>query len=413
MTGGALPLGVAAGSAAAYVALGLAAAARLGLGRHAAHRLLGAAGVGGDLAPGSRTWVAVQLLRHVALALMAAAIAARGGWPRGVVEAAGIGAAVVLGARLAEALVARAFPERVLRLASPLLRAVDKSLGLLVAPVVRLGELAAARRRGETGVEEEERREEQIEEYIRDAEEEGLLEREQSELLREIVDVGDQVVREVMTPRTEIKAVPADADIDALRRALVASRHSRLPVYEGNLDKIVGIVSLREVLPHLVAPRPDVRARDLMHPVRLVPASKPVLELLRELQRERQQMAVVVDEYGGTAGIVTIEDLVEEIVGEIRDEHEPAREPLQPQPGGEWLVDGRMPIDELERRLGVELPEDEVDTIGGLLFSRLGRVPRLGDRAKLAGGIELEVARLDGRRVAAVRLRPAAEGTGK
>ena len=186
-----------------------------------------------------------------------------------------------------------------------------------------------------------------MEELIRDSELEGLLESEQGELMREIVDTGSMVVREVMTPRTDIDAIAADQGIRELTAEFVSSRHSRLPVYEGSLDRVVGVLALRDLLPHVLRAETEMRARDVMRPVMLVPGGKKVLELLRELQHSRQQLAVVVDEYGGTAGLVTLEDLIEEIVGEIHDEHETAAQDVQPDGRGGWLVSGMLPVDEL------------------------------------------------------------------
>ncbi len=390
-----------------YLALTLVEEARFVLGRLASERVTEETGLAAPLDPGSRSWLAVETSRLVGLlgfALLAARL--RGG-STGTALVAGIG--LLIGGRILETIVVPGHPERVLRAGMPLVRVIDLLLGPPFAPLAALAERLVAAHRRERGEVDEEAREEQIEEYIRDAEEEGLLEREQGELLREIVDAGDIIVREVMTPRTEIVAVPADATLEEVIREFIRSRHSRLPVHEGSLDRIVGVAWVRDLLPHVVAGTTGRTARDVMRPVLLVPGTKKVLELLREMQAERQQLAIVIDEYGGTAGLVTLEDLVEEIVGEIHDEHERGDEEIRTLPDGSVLVDGLVPIEEFEERLGIDLPEADVETVGGLVFARLGRVPRVGDRVEVLPGLTLEVARLRGRRIAAVRVRRAGE----
>ena len=387
-----------------YLALALAVGARLVAGHLAAERVVAARGLDEPLDPGSRAWNALMLARS--LAGFASVLTLALGPLRGHALLAGaLGAVgVALVGRIAESALAPRAPERILRAAAPLLRLVDALLGPATTPLARAHERQVERRRGDARREDdEEAREEQLEEYIRDAEEGGILEKEESALLREIVDAGDVTVREVMTPRVEVVAVSADATLAAAAEVFSSSRHSRLLVHDGGLDQIVGVLPVRDLLPHLAPAGGDVRARSLARPALHVPATKKVLELLRELQEERQQIAVVVDEYGGTAGIVSLEDLVEEIVGEIRDEHEPDEEPIRADGKGALLVDGLVPLEEFEERTGKELTAEGVETVGGLVFARLGRLPRLGDVVEAAPGLRLEVTRLRGRRVAQVR----------
>jgi len=385
-----------------YLGLSLVEGARFVLGRLASGRVTEGTGLSTPLDPGSRSWLAVETARL--LALLGFALLVAGVRTGRLLEALAAGAGLLLAGRIVESLVAPRHPERILRASMPVVRLLDLLLGTVLAPLAGFQERLVQEHRRERGEIDEDVREEQIEEYIRDAEEEGLLEREQGELLREIVDAGDAIVREVMTPRTEIVAVPADAPLAEVIREFIRSRHSRLPVHEGSLDRMVGVAWVRDLLPHVVAGETDRTARDLMRPVLLVPGTKKVLELLREMQAERQHLAIVIDEYGGTAGLVTLEDLVEEIVGEIHDEHERQEEEIRDLPDGTVLVDGLVPIEELEEHLGVELPETDVETVGGLVFARLGRVPRVGDRVRPVPGIELEVARMRGRRIAVVRV---------
>lgn len=387
----------------AYLFLSLVAGARLVIGRLAAERLADESGLAHPLDPGSRTWSAMTFLRQACLA-GAVALAAAGPW-----EGCGLGLALSLGfgsiiaGRFIESLLSPRWPEPILRGAAPVLRWVDRLLGWLLSPLARAHEQLEERSR-ERAATNEETRDEQIEEYIRDAEEEGLLEREQTDLLREIVEVGDILVREVMTPRTEIESVEATASLDEIVAAFTRSRHSRLMVQDGGIDHIVGMLAVRDLLPHMTGGRgAGVRARDLMRPIALVPTTKKVLELMRELQQERHQMAAVVDEYGGTAGLVTLEDLIEEIVGEIRDEHEP--DALRLEGPNSFLADGLLPVEDLEEALGRDIPAEGVETVGGLVFSHLGRVPRVGESVSVAPGVEMEVLRMLGRRIAAVRIK--------
>ena len=397
-----------------YMGLSLVEGARFVLGRLASERVTEETGLSTPLDPGTRSWLAVETARL--LALLCFSLLAAGVRTGRLVDALIAGAGLLLAGRIVESFVAPRRPEGILRSAMPLVRAIDLLVGTLLAPLAGFQERLIQEHRRERGEIDEEVREEQIEEYIRDAEEEGLLEREQSELLREIVDAGDIIVREVMTPRTEIVAVAAEASLEEVIREFIRSRHSRLPVHDGSLDKVIGVVWVRDLLPHVVAGATGKTARDLMRQVLLVPGTKKVLELLREMQAERQHLAIVIDEYGGTAGLVTLEDLVEEIVGEIHDEHERGEEEIRDLPDGTVLVDGLVPIEELEEHLGIDLPEADVETVGGLVFARLGRVPRVGDRAEVLPGLELEVARMRGRRIAAVRVHrreiPPAEGEG-
>jgi len=384
-----------------YTVLSLAVGARLVLGRLASERLADESGLPEPLDPGSRTWSAAAAVRQVSLVGLTLVTGfAPVPW-HGLALAGGSALFAVALGRFCEALVAPRTPERILTALAPLLRVIDALLGWIVAPLARRHEelLSGARQRAMI---DEEVREEQLEEYIRDAEEEGLLEREQSEILREIADTGDLTVREVMTPRTEIAAVEADESVAELAHAFTDSRHSRLLVYDDTLDRVLGVVAVRDLLPHLLPGRESPKVRELMRPVPLVPANKKVLELMRELQQERQQMAVVVDEYGGTAGLVTLEDLLEEIVGEIRDEHEV--DAYRPDGHGGIIADGLLPVDELEELLDLEIPTDGVDTVGGLVFSRLGRIPRVGERVHVPPGLEMEVLRMIGRRIATLRV---------
>ncbi|HEX7050999.1 MAG TPA: hemolysin family protein [Longimicrobiales bacterium] len=255
-------------------------------------------------------------------------------------------------------------------------------------------------------------RPEEIEMLVTQLYEQGALAEEPVEMIRGVFDLSETTAGEVMTPRTDIAALPVDATIDEAAALILEKGHSRIPVYEESLDRILGIVLAREVWWAQKEDRGTLA--ELIRPVPFVPDSKDIEGLLREMQRERVHMAVVVDEYGGTAGIVTIEDLIEEIVGEIRDEHEQA-EPLEIEelPGGEVLLNGTVPIFELNERYGLRLPEDEYTTIAGYVMGRFGRIPGVGDEVEFPGG-RLHVVSMEGRRIErlALRLESAPSGAG-
>jgi CBS domain containing-hemolysin-like protein len=225
-------------------------------------------------------------------------------------------------------------------------------------------------------------------------------------MLQSIVDFGEILVREIMTPRPDIVAVRSDATVAEVRDVFREQQYSRIPVYKDNLDNIVGIVFVKDLLLH---DEPDAEAQPvtaLMRPATFVPETKRVPELLKEFQRKQVQAAIVVDEYGGTAGLVTIEDMLEEIVGEIRDEYDVESEPIVDEGGGVFVVSAKVDIDEVAERLEVPIEREGFETVGGFVVSHLGRVPAPGERLTI-GDIGVEVLEAERRRVHKVRLRRA------
>src|SRR5689334_2155048 len=211
------------------------------------------------------------------------------------------------------------------------------------------------------------------------AAQEAAIETQERELIHSIFEFGDTVVREVMLPRTDMVAVEADATVDEAIESAISAGKSRLPAYEENSDDIVGLVFLKDLVARRSAGAGDEPVRHSMRSAHFVPESKRVAELLREMQTEKFHMAIVVDEYGGTAGLVTMEDLLEEIVGEITDEYDVDEPAVEQLPNGAWRVPGRTPIDEINEHLDVDLPQDEWDQVGGLVFNTLGHVPVEGE----------------------------------
>ncbi len=219
------------------------------------------------------------------------------------------------------------------------------------------------------------RPEEHIDALILAGEEEGIIEKGDRELIQSVVAFGDKTVREVMTPRPRVVAIRQDATLEELRQLVINEQFSRIPVYEDNIDQITGFVHVRDMFELSDEERARRNVRDIMRPIRAVPETKPVNDLLREMQEEGAHMAVVVDEYGSTAGIVTMEDMVEEIVGEIHDEHEPERD-FRQDPDGSYVVSGSFDLGRLEDLLDFH-PDEETEstTVGGLVTEWLGHVP--------------------------------------
>lgn len=223
-------------------------------------------------------------------------------------------------------------------------------------------------------------------------------------LLQSIVDFGDILVREVMTPRPDIVAIDADATVGELQALAREQQYSRIPVFRETLDNIVGFISIKDLI-LLPDTAPSQPITPLVRPAYFVPETKRVPELLQEFQRKRVQAAIVVDEYGGTAGLVTLEDLLEEIVGEIRDEYDIEAEPVLQEEDGSFVFSGRTHIRELAERLKVDIEEGEgYETVGGYLLAHVGRVPVAGETFEI-DGLSVEVLEAERRRVTRVRVR--------
>jgi|HubBroStandDraft_5_1064220.scaffolds.fasta_scaffold39166_2 putative hemolysin len=254
-----------------------------------------------------------------------------------------------------------------------------------------------------------------VEALIEAGEEEGILEQSDRELVRSAVEFGDMLVREVMTPRPEVFAVPENTTLEQFLDLLKEHNYSRVPVYANSLDSITGIAFAHDLLQITDEEARTRTVASMERPAAFVPETKRGYELLREMQREKQHMRVVIDEYGGVAGLVTIEDLLEQIVGNIRDEHEddaPVEEP-QREPGGSWLVPGSFPVDQLGDLFGgpVELGEGyEATTLGGLVSETEGRIPLAGEVMLLEPfGLRTEVVASTGRRIERLRIFPPAQ----
>jgi putative hemolysin len=290
-------------------------------------------------------------------------------------------------------------PERALRALTRLYRAALWLLSPLVGVLSPLIPAEAFERHeeGEDGASDEE-----IEAFIDVGTREGILEPQEGEWLWGIVGFGETQARSVMTPRIDMVCAPVEATLDTLADRFVESGHSRLPIYEDSIDHIVGIIHIRDVLRALRAAEPPA-IRELLKAPLFIPETKPLGELLKELQARFQQVAIVVDEYGGTAGLVTVEDLLEEIVGEIMDEHEALVAELVPLENGAYRLDGRAHIELLDELFDVEIEDPEYETVAGLIFSVLGYVPQVGETVE-SHGLRFTVEAVADRRIQTVRV---------
>jgi CBS domain containing-hemolysin-like protein len=234
------------------------------------------------------------------------------------------------------------------------------------------------------------------------SDENDISEEEGRELLQSIVDFTETVVKEVMTPRPDIVAVPVDSTLQDLRSVFREEQYSRMPVYRESLDNIVGVAFVKDLV--ALPPGAEPPLTTLMRAATFVPESKRVSDLLKEMQRRQVQMAIVVDEYGGTAGLVTVEDLLEEIVGEIRDEYDVESETVTDEGDGVFVFSGKVSVDEVRDRLGVTIEREGFETLGGYLLSHLGRMPYVGESFDI-DDLSVEVLEVERRRITRVRVR--------
>ena len=247
--------------------------------------------------------------------------------------------------------------------------------------------------------------EEEIKALIETGEEQGVLDVEERDMIHSVFALGDKKVHEVMVPRTDIVAIDVNTPPHEVLENVVRAGHSRIPVFEGSSDQIIGVLYVKDLFRRLARGEKDVTVRPFLRPAQFVPETKKVDELLREMQKDKVHIAIVVDEYGGTAGLVTIEDLVEEIVGEIRDEYDVEGELVLPVSEHEAVMDARVPFSEVQETFGIDTPDgaDEFDTLGGFVTHELGRLPKAGETVQ-RDGVRFVVETVDGRRIGRVRV---------
>jgi CBS domain containing-hemolysin-like protein len=299
-------------------------------------------------------------------------------------------------------LIVRRDPEAVLDVLLPLFHVAAKIVQPLTMALISIGERRRADREAVNGVPAGEPDHQTAETREDEQEEHAISQEEGRELLQSIVDFSDTLVREVMTPRPDIVAIRSDASHGELRELFREQQYSRMPVYGENLDNILGIVFVKDLV--ALPPGAEPPLTTLMRSAYFVPESKRASELLKELQRRQAHMAIVVDEYGGTAGLVTVEDLLEEIVGEIRDEYDVEAETVTDEGHGTFVFSGKVSIYEMADRLGVEIEREGFETVGGYLLAHLGRMPYVGERFDV-DELDAEVLEVERRRIVKARLR--------
>jgi CBS domain containing-hemolysin-like protein len=245
--------------------------------------------------------------------------------------------------------------------------------------------------------------EEEIKTLVDAGEEGGFIEEEEKEMIYSIFEFGDTLAREVMVPRIDMVAIEVSTSVSDALDVVMRAGHSRIPVYENTIDNIVGILYAKDLLKYWRDEASSLKLRDLLRNVYYIPESKKVDELLQELQQRKVHIAIVVDEYGGTAGLVTIEDILEEIVGEIQDEYDSEEAFMEVVSDDEIIFNARMDLDDVNHIMGLELPTDRSDTLGGLVYSNLGRVPVIGDKVRIET-VEITVLSVERRQIKKVKV---------
>jgi CBS domain containing-hemolysin-like protein len=331
------------------------------------------------------------LLLVLAVVLFAQFIGTEGFGPASALFAICLAFAITV-AHLLPAVLVRRQPERVLEMTLPLFTAIANVLAPFTALILASIGSAIPRPRGNGHP------------PAQTTPQTAPAPRDERRLLRSVVDFGETLVREVMTPRPDIVAIRADATVDELRRLVQDQEYSRLPVFTDNLDNIVGLVVVKDLIQNADGRGGSRRVSDIMRPAAFVPETKLVTELLREFQKGRVQLAIVVDEYGGTAGLVTVEDVVEELVGEIRDEYDSDVEPIVGDGDDAFVFSGKVAIGDMVERLELEIEDGGFETVGGYVLTRVGRVPTPGEKFQF-DGLEIEVLEAERRRIHKVRLR--------
>jgi CBS domain containing-hemolysin-like protein len=246
--------------------------------------------------------------------------------------------------------------------------------------------------------------EREIQQILDEGEERGLITRQEGELIESIFEFRDTLVREIMVPRLEMVGIEINTPVDQVISLVLSCGHSRLPVFEGDIDHIKGILLTKDLLVFWQTPDPTWNLERVLRPAYFIPESKKISDLLRDLVERKSQIAIVIDEYGGTAGLITLEDILEEIVGEIYDEYDRQEPRLLPQEDGSVLVDARLDVEELMDHFDLPRPEGKFESVGGLLIHLLGRVPQANDRVEIKG-LELTVLSADERRAKQVQAR--------
>ena len=241
----------------------------------------------------------------------------------------------------------------------------------------------------------------EIQQVIDESEERGIIDEEQGEMIEGIFDLKQTVAREIMIPRTYVVAIPLDSSIESILSTVIDSGHSRIPVFKENVDQIVGILNAKDLLPFWLDQTQEFDLSKIIREPFFVPETKQIKDLLNELRNKKSHLAVIVDEYGGTSGLVTIEDIVEEIIGEIRDEHDAEEDDFAIQPDGSFLVNAWANLDDFEELFSVKVPREGYDTVGGFIIHLLGKVPKKGEEINFEG-LQFKIQRSDPKKITRV-----------
>ncbi len=241
----------------------------------------------------------------------------------------------------------------------------------------------------------------ELQQVIDESEERGLIDHDEGDMIEGIFDLKQTVAREIMIPRTQIVAIPRDSPLDQILSAIIHSGHSRIPVFKENVDQIVGILNAKDLLPFWLDQGKVFDIDKICREPFFVPETKRINDLLNELRSKKSHLAVIVDEYGGTSGIVTIEDIIEEIIGDIRDEHDREEDEFLPQEDGSTLVNAWANLDDFEEMFDIKVPREGYDTVGGFIIHLLGKVPRKGEEIFFEG-LKMKIQSADAKRVTRV-----------
>jgi CBS domain containing-hemolysin-like protein len=346
----------------------------------------------------------LEILAFVLAASAAGWLAAAAGyqWNLGIPLALlAVGLAALVVQVVARSLATRSTERTALKL-SAFMRGTALLLTPVTAPLLALAGVVLGRAEQDTSPDNVLLSEEGLRYLINAAEEPGLIEEDEKKMIASIFELGEMVAREVMVPRIDVVAVDEQTTLRQALDVIIQAGHSRIPVYRDSIDNVQGVLYAKDLLLPFRDGRDDAPSTDLMRPAYFVPESKRVDDLLQELQQRRVHMAIIVDEYGGTAGVVTIEDLLEEIVGDIQDEYD-SEAPMAQQIGErEYVFDAQIRLDDVSEILDVALPSEESDTLGGFIYSQLGTMPAVGSRVHYEH-LTLEVQTVQGRRILQVR----------
>lgn len=252
----------------------------------------------------------------------------------------------------------------------------------------------------------------EIHDFIEASEEEGLVNEEESEMIRSIFSLRTTVVREIMVPRTDMACISVAATVTEMIETIITCGHSRIPVYDNTIDNIIGLLYAKDLLKYWGNDQEQLQLRSIVRTPYFIPETKNLEQLLQEFKRKHVHLAIVIDEYGGTSGLITIEDLLEQIVGDIQDEYDREEALFEVNADGSITADARMPVEDLEDHFGVEIERDKFDTIGGLIFHLTGKIPAIGD-AVTGAGLHLAIIDADERKIIKVCITRLGEAGGE